>query len=306
MNDERYLKLKCLQLSGGDIDRAGEMFAWLWAEGEPTVDEYRIYELWGVLDDIDTYSDIAKDDDAMFRSLVEKAHKRRFEILSGVDWDTLRERCFDRSEGGGLTREQEAIAALTPAPEETEQAALEIAVAAHMAEHPQTQESAAEVEIPEGFTKWEGGERPVPVGARVEICTRTSLGPKGIRWTVTEAVPRWSVSDAYDDIIAYRIIEASNQAELVALLGSDLHPVPGAGEESRDQPETTESEPDPVLRAFEDDQIIAPAPAWIDEQTCEPINPHVEAEGYAPVVAEDEPEPGLLDRFNPFRVKADA
>ena len=63
---------------------------------------------------------------------------------------------------------------------------------------------------------------------------------------------------------------------------------------------------DPVLRAFEDDQIVAPA--WIDEQTCEPINPHVEAEGYAPVVAADEPEPepSLLDRFNPFRVKADA
>lgn len=86
-----------------------------------------------------------------------------------------------------------------------------------------------------------------------------------------------------------------------------FQPYEGAAlQDAPDQSETTESEPvefisdltgnpaiepesglhgDPVLRAFEDDQIIAPA--WIDEQTCEPISPHVKPEGYAPVVAAD-------------------
>jgi hypothetical protein len=109
--------------------------------------------------------------------------------------------------------------------------------------------------------------------------------------------------------------------------------------------ETTESEPDPVLRAFEDDQIIAPAPL-IDAQTCEEVDPRVSwdaepgprpedasvfsddpaPEGCAPVTnpeadahsramldyyspeaqAAREREESFLNRFNPFRVKADA
>jgi len=35
--------------------------------------------LWQLLDSIDTYSDMAKDDDGMFRRLVEAAQKRRWE-----------------------------------------------------------------------------------------------------------------------------------------------------------------------------------------------------------------------------------
>lgn len=157
--------------------------------------------------------------------------------------------------------------------------------------------------------------------------------------------------------------EASASA---ALPSNDDCPVPGAGEESRDHFETTDSDPDagfdapdgethfdaaaeaaardPVLRAFEDDQIIVPAPL-IDAQTCEPVDARVAWEvgpraedasvfgdapapapdGYSPVTnpeadalaaarnyyspeaqIEREREESFLNRFNPFRVKADA
>jgi hypothetical protein len=111
-----------------------------------------------------------------------------------------------------------------------------------------------------------------------------------------------------------------------------------------DQSETTEIEPDPVLRAFEDDHIVAPSMP-IDAQTCEPVDPRVswdaepgphpddasvfagehEPNGRAPVTdpeadaiagahdyyspeaqASREREEGFLNRFNPFRTKADA
>ena len=34
--------------------------------------------LWGIIDDIDTYGDIAKSDDKLFRSLVERRQKDRW------------------------------------------------------------------------------------------------------------------------------------------------------------------------------------------------------------------------------------
>jgi hypothetical protein len=123
------------------------------------------------------------------------------------------------------------------------------------------------------------------------------------------------------------------------------------GEESRDQSETTEGGPDPVLRAFKDDQIVEIEHfehehfPMIDAQTCEAVDPRVSwdaepgpypedasvfaddpaPEGYAPVTnpeadaiagahdyyspeaqAAREREESFLNRFNPFRVKADA
>ena len=38
-------------------------------------------DLWGLLDDIDTYSDIAKGNDAAFRKAVERKVKERHKIL---------------------------------------------------------------------------------------------------------------------------------------------------------------------------------------------------------------------------------
>lgn len=46
-------------------------------------------ELWQILDDIDTYSDVAKADDKLFRGLVENAHPRRFEIAMSPDGQKL-------------------------------------------------------------------------------------------------------------------------------------------------------------------------------------------------------------------------
>lgn len=44
--------------------------------------DYRAHAefLYGLLDDIDTASDMAKGDDAMYRGLVKKYHQRRFEV----------------------------------------------------------------------------------------------------------------------------------------------------------------------------------------------------------------------------------
>ena len=41
-----------------------------------------IEKLWQIVDDIDTYGDMAKSDDAMFRSLVENKQKERWELPS--------------------------------------------------------------------------------------------------------------------------------------------------------------------------------------------------------------------------------
>lgn len=38
--------------------------------------------LWDLLDDIDTYDDLAKGDEKLYRSLVRRAQKRRFEVAS--------------------------------------------------------------------------------------------------------------------------------------------------------------------------------------------------------------------------------
>ena len=107
-----------------------------------------------------------------------------------------------------------------------------------------------------------------------------------------------------------------------------------------DQSETTESEPDPAQRSVEidgewidgDDEaglkrsdeysqgyeagrlghvyVAGNSEDWLTGYADgEARRDEVAAsEGYAPVVAADEPEPepSLLDRFNPFRVKADA
>lgn len=43
--------------------------------------------LWMLLDDIDTASDAAKADDAIFREFAERHHQRRFDLLSGEEVD---------------------------------------------------------------------------------------------------------------------------------------------------------------------------------------------------------------------------
>jgi len=44
-----------------------------------------IIALWDIIDDIDTYSDIAKSDDVLYRSLVERRQKERFKLPMHTD-----------------------------------------------------------------------------------------------------------------------------------------------------------------------------------------------------------------------------
>jgi hypothetical protein len=164
------------------------------------------------------------------------------------------------------------------------------------------------VEIPEGFTKWEGGIAPFVGAVRVKFFCRNGAGPLQAQHDNL----RWDHAGEEDDIIAYRIIEASDVEEAERIDGSSaLVSSPGEGEEKPGP--ILETESDPVLRAFEDDQIIAPAPL-IDAQTCEAVDPRVSwdakpgphpedasvfaddpaPEGYAPVVAVDVPVPATF------------
>lgn len=48
------------------------------------------YRLWKLLDDIDTLDDACKGDDASFRKICYEMQRKRFEIMSGEEWDELR------------------------------------------------------------------------------------------------------------------------------------------------------------------------------------------------------------------------
>ena len=65
------------------FDKRYEAFAKLVAEKERA----KSLKLWMLLDDIDTADDIAKADDAIYRSLCRQAHKKRWDVLTGDDVD---------------------------------------------------------------------------------------------------------------------------------------------------------------------------------------------------------------------------
>lgn len=44
-------------------------------------------KLWGMLDDIDTYSDMAKSDEKLYRNLVERKQRQRFELITSDGYD---------------------------------------------------------------------------------------------------------------------------------------------------------------------------------------------------------------------------
>ncbi len=46
-----------------------------------------VEELWQMLDDIDTYSDMAKSDNQVYRTLVERKQKTRFQVLESDGYD---------------------------------------------------------------------------------------------------------------------------------------------------------------------------------------------------------------------------
>ena len=58
----------------------------------PILPDYRdrvIYELWKLLDDIDTISDMAKFDNALYRKLTTKKANKRWEVLSDSQVEEL-------------------------------------------------------------------------------------------------------------------------------------------------------------------------------------------------------------------------
>lgn len=57
-----------------------------------------IFELWKLLDDIDTMSDIAKDNDKMYRDKVQQIQRLRFNYLTEDQINDLYEKFYDKSE----------------------------------------------------------------------------------------------------------------------------------------------------------------------------------------------------------------
>lgn len=48
--------------------------------------------LWALLDDIDTLDDMAKENDAGYREHARRIQQKRFTIMSGDEWDAIREK----------------------------------------------------------------------------------------------------------------------------------------------------------------------------------------------------------------------
>ena len=57
-----------------------------WIQGAAAEHEKSL-RLWMLLDDVDTADDIAKSDDAVYRSLCRQAHQKRWAVLTGDEVD---------------------------------------------------------------------------------------------------------------------------------------------------------------------------------------------------------------------------
>lgn len=56
-----------------------------------------INKLWDIIDDIDTYGDMAKDDDKLYRNLVERKQKERWRLPITCDGYTLEVKADDET-----------------------------------------------------------------------------------------------------------------------------------------------------------------------------------------------------------------
>ena len=66
-----------------------ENFAALVAAAARADEREKSLRLWMLLDDVDTADDIAKADDAIYRSLCRQAHKKRWDVLTGDEIDAV-------------------------------------------------------------------------------------------------------------------------------------------------------------------------------------------------------------------------
>ena len=79
-------------IEGADWHDELERFAAL-LEAKVRADEReKSLQLWMLLDDVDTADDIAKSDDAVYRSLCRQAHQKRWAVLTGDEVDSIRAR----------------------------------------------------------------------------------------------------------------------------------------------------------------------------------------------------------------------
>jgi hypothetical protein len=58
------------------------------------------YQLWRILDNIDTAGDVAKDDDEAYRALVEKCQKKRWEVIDEREVQKLYDKFYIQEDGG--------------------------------------------------------------------------------------------------------------------------------------------------------------------------------------------------------------
>lgn len=63
-----------------------------------------IFQLWRIIDNIDTFGDMAKSNDKAFRSLTEKEQRKRWEHASPEFIDHLYDKFYDRSGKNGAPR----------------------------------------------------------------------------------------------------------------------------------------------------------------------------------------------------------
>lgn len=91
----------------------------------------------------------------------------------------------------------------------------------------------ADVEIPEGFTKWEGGECPVQYGTRVAVFYRQHGSEEAHEWESHgkgDTLETWAHDGSGGDIIAYRVIyqpaDQSEEAPACTCHPDDNPPVP--------------------------------------------------------------------------------
>ena len=75
-NDNAEALLECL-----------ERFTALVAAKASAAEREKSLRLWMLLDDVDTADDIAKSDDAVYRSLCRQAHQKRWAVMTGDEVD---------------------------------------------------------------------------------------------------------------------------------------------------------------------------------------------------------------------------
>jgi hypothetical protein len=229
-------------------------------------------------------------------ALIDELKEKREVWLCNVGLHDQRivDECLNASRARDMIADLDrAIAALEPAP----------------IPEPETQTGQG-VEIPEGFTKWEGGEWTGNSRDIVQVIFHDEPTPY-FPERADMLLPLWNWSECGPDfqrIIAYRIIEASAQEKVVPIASQpELAPVPGTGEESRDQFEEEAQRAAAI-------ELTVDAPIEQDRayEAYEPLEIDQPTEGYAPVTnpeadalakAHEYYDPKAVadrNRFNPF------